>query len=231
MLETTDLAALGRLLAAPARAAMVDALFDGRAWSVGELADAARVSPSTASEHLQALAAGGLVAGLREGRHRRYRLASDEIAGALESLSTLAPLRRSSNGLRAITRGEAMRAARTCYDHLAGRLGVAVADGLVQADVLRPAAQSFAPTAPGEGALAAVGIDLGALARTRRPTALACLDWSERRPHLAGALGAALLGRLEAIGGLERLAPGRAVRLLPPGRALLGSLGVTGELA
>lgn len=229
MHETTDLAALGRLLAAPARAAMVDALFDGRAWSVGELADAARVSPSTASEHLQALAAGGLVAGLREGRHRRYRLASDEIAGALESLSTLAPL-RPPNGLRAITRSEAMRAARTCYDHLAGRLGVAVADGLVQAEVLRPAAQSFAPTAPGEGALAAVGIDLGALSRTRRPTALACLDWSEQRPHLAGALGAALLRRLEATGGLERLAPGRAVRLLPPGRALLGSLGVTGEL-
>jgi DNA-binding transcriptional ArsR family regulator len=229
MHETTDLAALGRLLAAPARAAMVDALFDGRAWSVGELADAARVSPSTASEHLQALAAGGLVAGQREGRHRHYRLASDEIAGALESLSTLAPL-RPPNGLRAITRSEAMRAARTCYDHLAGRLGVAVADGLVQAEVLRPAAQSFAPTAPGEGALAAVGIDLGALSRTRRPTVLACLDWSEQRPHLAGALGAALLRRLEATGGLERLAPGRAVRLLPPGRALLGSLGVTGEL-
>ncbi|MDX6569428.1 MAG: hypothetical protein QOH15_2006, partial [Gaiellales bacterium] len=137
MHETSDLAALGRLLAAPARAVMVDALFDGRAWSVGELATAARVSPSTASEHLHALASGGLVVGVREGRHRRYRLASDEIAAALESLSTLAPLRASS-GLRAITRGEAMRAARTCYDHLAGRLGVAVADGLVQAGVLQP---------------------------------------------------------------------------------------------
>jgi DNA-binding transcriptional ArsR family regulator len=227
--ETSDLAALGRLLAAPARAVMVDALFDGRAWSVGELATAARVSPSTASEHLHALASGGLVVGVREGRHRRYRLASDEIAAALESLSTLAPLRASS-GLRAITRGEAMRAARTCYDHLAGRLGVAVADGLVQAGVLQPSEQSFAPTAPGERALAAVGVDLGALTRARRPATLACLDWSEQRPHLAGALGAALLRRLEAIGGLERLAPGRAVRLLPPGRALLGSLGVTGEL-
>lgn len=229
MHETTDIAALGRLLAAPARAAMVDALFDGRAWSVGELAEAARVSPSTASEHLHALAGGGLVEGVREGRHRRYRFASDEIAGALESLSTLAPLRPSS-GLRAITRSEAMRAGRTCYDHLAGRLGVAVADGLVQAEVLRPAAQNFAPTAPGEEALAAAGIDIGAFSRTRRPTALACLDWSEQRPHLAGALGAALLRRLEAIGGIERLAPGRAVRLLPPGRALLGSLGVTREL-
>jgi hypothetical protein len=96
--------------------------------------------------------------------------------------------------------------------------------------VLRPAAQNFAPTAPGGAALAAAGVDIGAFSRTRRPTALACLDWSEQRPHLAGALGAALLRRLEAIGGIERLAPGRAVRLLPPGRALLGSLGVTREL-
>jgi DNA-binding transcriptional ArsR family regulator len=227
--ETNDLAALGRLLAAPARAAMVDALFDGRAWSVGELAKAARVSSSTASEHLQALAAGGLVTGLREGRYRRYRLASDQIAVALESLSTLAPS-RPSNGLRAVTRAEAMRAARTCYDHLAGRLGVAVADGLVQAEVVHPAERSFAPTASGERALGVVGIDLCALAQTRRPTTLACLDWSERRPHLAGALGAALLHRLEAVGGLERLPTGRAVRLLPPGRSLLGSLGLTGEL-
>jgi DNA-binding transcriptional ArsR family regulator len=229
MHDTTDLAALGRLLAAPARAAMVDALFDGRAWSVGDLADAARVSPSTASEHLRALADGGLVTGLRDGRHRRYRLASDAIAAALESLSTLAPL-RPSNGLRAVTRNEAMRAARTCYDHLAGRLGVAVADGLVQAEVLQPAEQSFAPTTAGEGRLASVGIDLDALTRARRPATLACLDWSEHRPHLAGALGAALLGRLEATGGLERLAPGRAVRMLPSGWALLGSLGLTREL-
>jgi DNA-binding transcriptional ArsR family regulator len=218
--DTADLAALGRLLAAPARAAMVDALFDGRAWTVAELAAAAQVSPSTASEHLQALARGGLVSGTREGRNRRYRIASDSIAAALESLSTLAPL-RPSNGLRAVMRNEAMWAARTCYDHLAGRLGVAVADGLVQARVLLPAEQSFAPTARGTQAL------VDALSRARRPATLACLDWSEQRPHLAGALGAALLARLESTGGIRRLAPGRAVRLQPAGRALLGSLGVT----
>jgi DNA-binding transcriptional ArsR family regulator len=222
--ETNDLAALGRLLAAPARAVMVDALFDGKAWSVGELAGAAGVSPSTASEHLQALAGGGLVVSVRDGRRRRYQLASDEIAQALESLSTLAPLRPAS-GLRAVTRSEAMRAARTCYDHLAGRLGVAVAEGLVAAEVVQPAERGFAPTARGARALAGAGIELDA--RTRRPATLACLDWSERRPHLAGALGAALLRRIEATGGLERLTPGRAVRLLPPGRALLASLGLT----
>ncbi|MEO9175545.1 MAG: transcriptional regulator, partial [Gaiellales bacterium] len=156
---------------------------------------------------------------------RRYRLASDAIAGALESLSTLAPL-RPARGLRAVTRGAAMRAGRTCYDHLAGRLGVAVADGLVGAGVVEPAERSFAPTARGAQALRAAGIDVDAVSHTRRPATLACLDWSEQRPHLAGALGAALLARLEAAGGIERLTPGRAVRLCAPGVAMLGSLGV-----
>ncbi len=134
---------------------------------------------------------------------------------------------RPARGLRAITRGEAMRAARTCYDHLAGRLGVAVADGLVTSGIVQPAEQGFAPTPRGARELARVGIEIHALSRTRRPATLACLDWSERRPHLAGALGAALLRRLESTGGLERLTPGRAVRLLPPGSALLRSLGLT----
>jgi DNA-binding transcriptional ArsR family regulator len=205
---------------------MLDALFDGRAWSVAALADAASISPSTASVHLRELARGGLVSSIRDGRYRRYRIASDEIAVALESLSTLAPLRASS-GLRAITRSEAMRAARTCYDHLAGGLGVAVADGLVRAGVVLPAEQSFAPTAWGAQRLGTVGIDVEVLARVKRPTSLACLDWSERRPHLAGGLGAALLGRLETGGGIERLAPGRAVRLRPAGHELLGRLGVS----
>ena len=230
MADTNDLAALGRLLAVPARAAMVDALFDGRAWSVGALAAAAGVSPSTASEHLQALAAGGLVSSAREGRERRYRIASDAIAAALESLSTLAPL-RPAHGLRAVTRGEAMRAARTCYDHLAGRLGVDVADGLVSAGVLQPPEHGFAPTGRGALALGSVGIDVAALAALKRPTTLACLDWSEQRPHLAGALGAELLRTLESAGGVERLSPGRAVRLRPAGRDLLARLGVAIDAA
>jgi DNA-binding transcriptional ArsR family regulator len=224
--ETADVARLGRLLAAPGRAAMLDVLFDGRAWSVSELADAVGISPSTASEQLQTLERGGLVSSVRDGRHRRYRLASDEIAAALESLSTLAPL-QASRGLRAITRTEAMRAARTCYDHLAGTLGVAVSEGLVHAGVVLPAEHSFAPTRHGEQVLETAGIDMVALSRAKRPTTLACLDWSERRPHLAGGLGAALLHRLETLGGIERLAPGRAIRLRPAGHALLGRLGVT----
>jgi DNA-binding transcriptional ArsR family regulator len=228
--DTNDLAALGRLLAVPARAAMVDALFDGRAWSVGALAAAAGVSASTASEHLGALAAGGLVSSARAGRERHYRIASDAIAAALESLSTLAPL-RPAQGLRAITRSDAMRAARTCYDHLAGRLGVDVADGLVSSGVLAPAEHGFAPTARGAHTLGSIGIDVASLSALRRPMTLACLDWSEQRPHLAGALGAALLRTLESVGGVERLSPGRAVRLRPAGRDVLGRLGVAIDAA
>jgi hypothetical protein len=172
------------------------------------------------------LARGGLVSSIRDGRHRRYRFASDEIAAALESLSTLAPL-RAPTGLREISRTAALRAARTCYDHLAGGLGVAVAEGLVRAEVVLPAEQSFAPTERGEQVLRTVDIDVSVLERAKRPTSLACLDWSERSPHLAGGLGAALLRWLETGGGIERLAPGRAVRLRPAGHELLGRLGVT----
>lgn len=226
MAETNDLAALGRLLAAPSRAAMLDALYDGREWTVARLADAAGVSPSTASEHLSALAAGGLVSSSRCGRERRYRLANDSIAHALESLSTLAPVKRPV-GLRETTRAEAMRRARTCYDHLAGRLGVALADELVSVGHLHAASQGFAPTEHGIEAFGKAGIDMDAVMGSRRPTTLACIDWSEKRPHLAGALGAALLQRFEALGALRRLAPGRAVRLLPPGSDLLTLLGVS----
>jgi DNA-binding transcriptional ArsR family regulator len=225
MSHTADIAAIGRLLAVPARAAMVDVLFDGRAWSVTALADAARVARSTASEHLQLLERGGLVTGARDGRARRYRLASEDVASALERLSAIAPP-RPVRGLRAIGRAEALRDARTCYDHLAGRLGVAVSEGLVRAGVLRPSDQAFAPTTHGTRVLSGAGIDVEQLARARRPLTRACLDWSERRPHLAGALGAALVRRLEEVDGLERIPGGRAVRLVGPGDALLARLGV-----
>ncbi len=201
MAANVDLAAVGRLLAAPARAAMLDALFDGQPWSGRELAAVARISPSTASEHLQLLRRGGLVVASRDGRYRRYRLASAEVADALEWLGTLAPPLRARR-LSDSSRNEALHLARTCYDHLAGRLGVAITDSLAER------------------------IDTEALRRSRRPLSRACLDWSERKPHLAGALGAALLARLESVHGLERLSPSRAIRVRPPGRTLLEQLDI-----
>jgi len=220
-----DVAAVGRLLAAPARAAMLDALFDGEAWSVHELAHCARVAPSTASEHLELLRKGGLVVASRDGRHRRYRLAGSDVAHALECLGALAPP-LPVRGLADSSRNDALRLGRTCYDHLAGRLGVAVTDALVQRGHLRGAADNFAPTPAGVEAFAAVEIDVEGLRRARRSLSRSCLDWSERRPHLAGALGAALLARLESVRGLERLNGSRAVRLRASGRQLLGELDI-----
>src|SRR6266542_999438 len=146
-----DVAAVGRLLAAPARAAMLDALFDGDGWSVGELAHAARVAPSTASEHLELLRVGGLVVAARDGRYRRYRLAGPEVAHALECLGALAP-RLSARGLTDAS----------CYDHLAGQLGVAVTDGLVERGYLLGADESLAPTDAGIRAFARIRIDVEA---------------------------------------------------------------------
>ena len=225
MAANVDLAAVGRLLAAPARAAMLDALFDGQSWSGRELAAVARISPSTASEHLQLLRRGGLVVASPDGRYRRYRLASAEVADALEWLGTLAPPLRARR-LSDSSRNEALHLARTCYDHLAGRLGVAITDSLAERGYLLGAERSFAPTPKGVRAFAGVGIDTEALRRSRRPLSRACPDWSERKPHLAGALGAALLARLESVHGLERLSPSRAIRVRPPGRTLLEQLDV-----
>lgn len=204
---------------------MLDALFDGQPWSVRELAGVARIAPSTASEHLEMLRAGGLVVSARDGRYQRYRLASAEVADVLERLGTLAPPLR-ARGLSDSSRNEALHLARTCYDHLAGRLGVAITDTLVERGYLLGADRSFPPTRAGVRAFAAVGIDVEALRRSRRTLARACLDWSERKPHLAGALGAALLARLESVHGVERLSGSRAVRVRPPGHALLGQLGL-----
>jgi len=225
-----DVASVGRLLAAPARAAMLDALFDGDAWSVGELAHASHVSQSTASEHLELLRVGGLVVAARDGRYRRYRLAGPEVAHALECLGALAP-RLSARGLTDASRNDALHLARTCYDHLAGQLGVAVTDGLVERGYLLGADESLAPTDAGIRAFARIRIDVEALRGLRRPVTRSCLDWSERKPHLAGALGAALLARLESVDGLERLPGGRAVRLRPRGRTLLARLDVVLDLA
>ena len=204
---------------------MLDALFDGRAWPVHELAAVAKVAPSTASEHLQLLRDGGLVVAAHEGRNHLYRLRGPDVAAALELLGTLAPASRDS-GLTAAVRNGALHEARTCYDHLAGRLGVAITDALVDRALVLGPDHDLRPTEEGERRFAAIGVDVAALHRARRPLTRACLDWSERRPHLAGALGAALLARLRDVDGVERLPAPRAVRLLPAGRSLLGELGI-----
>jgi DNA-binding transcriptional ArsR family regulator len=208
----------------PTRANMLAALMDGRAWTAKELALAARVTPQTASGHLAQLTAGGLVTVAAQGRHRYYRLAGPPVAQAVEALMALtlesAPRHRPKTRASA-----ALSEARTCYDHLAGRLGVALHDALMAQDCFRPAEGGYELTASGRRTLAGLGLDLDAIARERRPLARPCLDWSERRPHLAGALGAALAAHCFACGWVERVAGTRALRITRAGEAALERLG------
>jgi DNA-binding transcriptional ArsR family regulator len=176
----------------PARARMLYSLMDGRARTSTELAVASEVSPSTASAHLNRLKSEGLVKALAQGKHRYYSLDGPHVASALEGLSVLAGSARS---IFRSTTPSRLRDARTCYDHIAGMAGVSLHDRLHALGWFAPDASpgAYQLTATGAKAIAALGIDLDATRALRRRFACACLDWSERRAHLAGALGAALL--------------------------------------
>ncbi len=217
MLSDAAVAPVAALFADPARVAMLWALSDGREVSAGELALLAGVARSTASLHLAKLVEGGLVAARPDGRHRHYRLTRPETVRALEALAVLAPA-RAPRTHRQATIGRAVRAARTCYDHLAGKAGVALTAALVERGALRPAGREFELTSRGERLLGDFGVDLAAARAGRRAFALACLDRSERVDHLAGALGAALLARLLDLGWIARTPASRAVQLSPAGR-------------
>jgi DNA-binding transcriptional ArsR family regulator len=225
-----DVAACATLIGDRTRVTMLLALteeLDGLPAS--ELARRARVSAPTASSHLGKLVGGGLVASQRLGRQRYFRLAGPEVAEALEALATIAPS-RPVRSLRDEKLGEAIRAARTCYDHLAGRLGVVLTEALERNGAIVSADAGYTVTHRGERALASFGLDIEALRGHRRPLARACLDWSERRFHLAGALGAAVTTRLFDLGWIERVGSGRAVRVTQPGReGLRETFGLTSD--
>lgn len=193
--DDTDgqVAPVAAAIGVPARARMLYSLMDGRARTSTELAVVADVAPATASVHLQRLRALHLVEVVAQGRHRYYRLGGERVAGALEALSVLAGERP---GPFVPSTPSRLQAARTCYDHIAGTLGVALLDRLTELGWLAPSPEgegSYQLTPDGSGGLASLGIDLGAARAARRRFAYACLDWSERRPHLGGALAAALL--------------------------------------
>jgi len=225
-----DISAVAALLADPSRAAMLDALLADRRLSAGELARRARISPQTASTHLSRLVEGGLLAVEIEGRRRAFQIAGPEVARAIEALSVLARRPEAPHaGDESLAR--AVRAARTCYDHLAGALGVALTDALSGRDWIRGDEEGFEITVAGRVGFSDLGINLLALSRGRRPLARACLDWSERRPHLAGALGAALLHRCLDERWIARVRDSRAVRLTDRGRrALSAALGLMATL-
>lgn len=220
MVSTSTVASLGSLLGDPARVNMMIALFDGRSMTAGELASAAGISAQTASNHLSKLVGAGLLRVQQQGRHRYHRIASDEVARLIEQMhvtgAALAQVRP-----RIGSKEEAMRELRSCYDHLAGRIAVEVSKVLIDCDA------PIGVVSLKEGApaiLGRIGIDTEQLANGHRPSCRACLDWSERRPHVAGAVGAALLRRTGELGWIKRRESGRSLVLTAIGEKALWTI-------
>ncbi|SEK84399.1 ArsR/SmtB family transcription factor [Nonomuraea pusilla] len=220
-----DIAPVAALIADPTRAAILTALLDGRALAAGELAGLAGVSAATASAHLARLLEGRLVDVVRQGRHRYYRLAGHEVAEVLEVLARISG-RPAVRSLRQSRQARLLEEARTCYDHLAGRAGVELFDHLRQGGYY----DGPGLTPSGEQLVASLGVDLERVRGSRRRFATECLDWTERRAHLGGALGAALTGALFARGWVRRGALPRAVTVTDEGREGLASLFARKEL-
>jgi DNA-binding transcriptional ArsR family regulator len=209
-----SLAAWAALLADRTRAAFCLALLDGRAWTVSELARHAAVALSTASEHADRLVAGGLLTQHRQGRHRYLSLAGPEVAALIEAVAAAgAPRPEPAKSLSSVHRQRNLAFARTCYDHLAGELGVALADAMTGAGLLSWD-RGLTLTDRGAERLTGLGIELTG---GRRPALRSCLDWTERRPHLGGAIGAALCRYAFEAGWIVRVGSGRAVQVTPAG--------------
>ncbi len=226
MLADAPIASVAALVADRARADMLLALADGRLLPACELATLAGVKAPTASAHLSRLVEGGLLQVEREGRHALYRLASAPVARALEALAALAPP-RPAGSFREAQHGRALRVARSCFDHLAGHVGVALTAALLARGALRARRTAYVVTPEGERTLRRLGVEVDAARGARRAFARPCLDWSERRHHLAGALGAALLDGLLAKGWLRRRRSGRALEVTSDGwRGLRSAFGV-----
>jgi DNA-binding transcriptional ArsR family regulator len=223
-MKNIDLAEIGALVGDPARAAIIDALMDGRAQTAGELAFHARVSPQTASEHLRRLSETNLLAVVKQGRHRYFRLASPLVAQMMESIGTVAAIEAPQRRRPLSGADVALREARMCYDHLAGRLAVDIADAMVGRGFLALDADGGEVTPAGFAFFDEIGIDLETQRRGRRAFCRPCLDWSERRFHIAGHTGAAFARHCEAQGWIGRVRDSRAVTLSEAGSEALASL-------
>lgn len=235
----TDIAAVAAVLADPGRARMLLALGDGRALAASTLAAEAGVAASTASAHLARLVQAELLQVERHGRHRYYRITGPQVGELLEALARLAPA-APVRSLREGSRAHAVRSARTCYDHLAGQLGTALMEALIDQGVLAGGDGTFDPGGSGRDRLSSPGWDcdyrltgtgrawmddfgVKIAAGSRRPLIRYCVDWSEQRHHLSGALGAALLTRLAGMGWVRRAPASRAVHVTSDGRSGLAA--------
>ena len=218
MREGPDISRLAALIGDPARANMLTALMDGQALTASELADVAGITLPTASGHLTKLTEADLLHRRKQGRHRYFQLADGDVAATLEALMGLA----SGRGIKRVRTGPkdaAMREARVCYNHLAGRMGVHLFQSLIAKEHLTEHGDDVTLTPQGQNFMRAFGIDIDDLERARAPLCRSCLDWSERRTHLAGGLGRALLARMEDLGWLRRDPGSRAIRVTQAGKA------------
>lgn len=220
MTGDADIAAVAAVIGDRTRARFLRELLGGESRRASELASAAGVSRATASFHLSRLLAANLVEVQARGRHRSYRLSGPDVARALESLQRVAP-QQTVSSLRAASTARALNYARFCYDHLAGRLAIELVEAMTATRLITLTGHQFELTEQGVSWFGNLGVDVAALRAARRSFARACLDWSERRPHLAGAAGAALAGRFVELGWIERTTHSRAVTLTPTGRAQL----------
>jgi DNA-binding transcriptional ArsR family regulator len=231
MVTINALSEVASLMGDPGRASMLQLLMDGRAHTASELALTAGITAQTASGHLSRMVEANLLAARAQGRNRFYRLASGDVAHAIESLMALAGTRAPPASKTAAWRRDPdLRFCRTCYDHLAGQVGMAVTDALTKGGHLEPKGpRDWRLTETGELFCGRVGVDLSEARKAgTRHFARQCLDWSERRPHISGALGAAIADTFFKRGWAERLRRGRTVRLTDSGRrALVRDFGAT----
>ncbi|TNB46653.1 winged helix-turn-helix transcriptional regulator [Martelella lutilitoris] len=229
MVSGNTLAAVAALIGDVSRASILAALLGGKALTAGELAECAGVSPQTASNHLSRLVDGQLVTVEKQGRHRYFRLASAEVAETLEHLSLLSaigPVRYRPTG----PKDEALRVARTCYDHMAGAIAVGIADSMVRSGAVVFDGNAGMVTERGEAFLTEFGISLSTARKSRRALCRTCLDWSERRPHIGGWLGAAMLERCCERHWLRPAGDGRALTLTRAGQVgLVETFGLPAE--
>ncbi|GIN14064.1 ArsR/SmtB family transcription factor [Shouchella clausii] len=212
-----NVAIVASLVSEPSRAAILTALLDGRFHPASELAYMAGIKPQTASFHLAKMVDADVIAVEKQGRHRYYGIQDPEIAKIMESLLSIAPPQKIKSFNQA-SQDKAIRSARTCYDHLAGALGVKVTDSLLNMNIIREDKDGFVVTKSGEEFFQAFQINLENVRKKRRSFSHKCLDWSERRHHLAGALGNALLERFVELNWVQRLPKTRAIQITDEGK-------------
>lgn len=213
---TPNISEVAALIADPSRGTMLTTLLGGQTLLASELARIARVTPQTASAHLAKMVNGGLILSESHGRNRYFRLASPEVANVLEALSIVAKPTK-VRSLRQSEQTKALHFARTCYDHLAGEVGVALTSKMLEFDWLMCEGKNFAITDRGADGLLAIGVDMRRIPTGRRALARQCLDWSERRYHVAGLLGAAITNRFFELGWIEQKASTRAIEVTKAG--------------